>query len=730
MNLNFDGLNKKETKQYLLMHNKPHKFWKKYKKIKEQAFIQDKNIKFLDFPCSVKDIEKQAFKQCNNLEYINYTCRNNFDNENVKFGIESFACCSNLKSVNINTNAQTLIGDNAFYNCTSLEEVLLGKNVNKIKVGAFASCTNLKTVEIKCDDCAISPNAFENCINIQELKMSKKAKVSRLAFKGCDFDYIYNDGDKIIISRTKPQNLNPDNIFVDLNYMEQKIIGFNQTEINYNLLIQVQKCYNFAKKLDKLNVALPDKFIKYIVDLNLEDDFINNSNFAFFKSEVQKEIQNNNITNIEKLYKTAKILGCFDNRKLLDKNGDQTQTTLAQKSSMFLGDVLKRFPEYIPTLCECYDFFAYDKDFYNFKVDPNFIQFLTEKDGNKRYSNLDLIANLENKCPGLFSKLIINFEHAKKFRKTLKDGQPKNVSWKQALVNFYNQYIYDGVTEETEYAAKLFSEANIQPCHFNMYLNINEEMKKNNIQNNITKAELKEQLIIQEIEQIKKDTKLTAEDCELKIKEAVKKQFTYEFLDKYDPNNAIIGLLCDCCATIHNSTYGADIAKHSMTSNDVQNIVIKESDGTIIAKSSLYVNREFGYGVLNDFEMNKKYRKGEYMNTGTYLSGKTNDTQREKIFDAFLRAIQDFVKQYDKENPNMPIAQINVGMGYNRLKKQCQQLEKEDEFSLLYVPEEYRFNDAAFEQYVVYRNNNINRKLDTNYDHKISSLDCIDEFCR
>ena len=43
--------------------------------------------------------------------------------------------------------------------------------------------------------------------------------------------------------------------------------------------------------------------------------------------------------------------------------------------------------------------------------------------------------------------------------------------------------------------------------------------------------------------------------------------------------------------------------------------------------------------------------------------------------------------------------EVAVGMGYNRLKKQCEEFEKIDP---LCVPEEYGFNDAHCEQRLIY----------------------------
>ena len=64
--------------------------------------------------------------------------------------------------------------------------------------------------------------------------------------------------------------------------------------------------------------------------------------------------------------------------------------------------------------------------------------------------------------------------------------------------------------------------------------------------------------------------------------------------------------------------------------------------------------------------------------------------------------MQAFIEEYDKQNPENPLKQINVGMGYNRLKKQVERFKKATQN--LTVPSEYKFQDAMTnEQYVLYQ---------------------------
>lgn len=164
-----------------------------------------------------------------------------------------------------------------------------------------------------------------------------------------------------------------------------------------------------------------------------------------------------------------------------------------------------------------------------------------------------------------------------------------------------------------------------------------------------------------------------------------------------------MGLFVSCCGTITSQFYGKDIAKSSVIATDVQNLVVRNSKGDIISKGTMYVNKEKGYGVINDFELNEKYRNHE-SSSGRYNVEETSEEEqdREMIFKAFQRGLKAFIEQYNKQNPDKPLQQINIGMGYNRLKKQVERFEKAT--SNLTVPPEYKFQDAmTHEQHILYQ---------------------------
>ena len=78
-----------------------------------------------------------------------------------------------------------------------------------------------------------------------------------------------------------------------------------------------------------------------------------------------------------------------------------------------------------------------------------------------------------------------------------------------------------------------------------------------------------------------------------------------------------------------------------------------------------------------------------------------DEQQRDLIFKAYQRGIKAFIEEYDKQKTKNPLQQVNVGMGYNRLKRQVEQFKKASQN--LTVPVEYSFEDAKEEQYILYK---------------------------
>ena len=343
------------------------------------------------------------------------------------------------------------------------------------------------------------------------------------------------------------------------------------------------------------------------------------------------------------------------------------------------------------------------------KPNQDFLKFISEQNTKKNYNNLDMILNLENDYPGMFVKLLIDFNKAKKYRKSLdENGKPIKISWEEALKKFYKENRYFRVTKENKDIAKEFGKNNISQEAFDIASELRHKSIKEKIPEHILGKPLKEDSILSSIEKIRETTDNEIKNGKEVIEDLFRKQFSYEWLAKNDPRNYILGVFCSCCATIMSKFYGKDISTASVIAKDVQSLVVKDIKGEIIAKGTMYINKEMGYGVINEFEINEIYKKHE-SSSGRYIvpADSPEEKDRELIFKAFQRGVYAFVEEYDKQNPNNPIKQINVGMGYNRLKKQVEGLEYDT--NSLKVPSKYRFEDSEV-QYILYKRKERNRE--------------------
>ena len=127
-------------------------------------------------------------------------------------------------------------------------------------------------------------------------------------------------------------------------------------------------------------------------------------------------------------------------------------------------------------------------------------------------------------------------------------------------------------------------------------------------------------------------------------------EFSYEFLSKNDPRNFVLGKYCSCCA--HIEGMGIGIMKASILHPECQNLVIRNKDGKIIAKSTLYINRKQGYGVFNNVEINNSI---------------SDEKIKKLIYIKYKEAVKAFAERYNELNKNNPIKKINVGMNLNDL---------------------------------------------------------------
>ena len=179
-------------------------------------------------------------------------------------------------------------------------------------------------------------------------------------------------------------------------------------------------------------------------------------------------------------------------------------------------------------------------------------------------------------------------------------------SWKKAIQKYIELNPYKGVTEENMEIATLFFKAGMKQSTFDYAVKLKDKVKSHKPQKSILKKAL-----VEDISNIIEKTKQELINSQDELKTAYDEIFSYELLDKDKPENLIIGHYCDCCCTIDSEFYGCEISENTYIKNDYQNLVVKDKNGLIIGKASMFVDRKSGYVVLNEFDIDKKYKQDE-----------------------------------------------------------------------------------------------------------------------
>ncbi len=550
----------------------------------------------------------------------------------------------------------------------------------------------------------IADYAFAGCVGIEKIIVHDGVKkVGKNAFAGCDFKFAYKlkGQTSTILSREKPKG-ELENL-VELGKLAKTFKDFDYGLIFGNFNLEILN--KLAESLNKNKISFPYVFVKQLIDKGMLENFQDLCDVRFLKSEDGVDLTKNErygqLTMEEKFdyYKFMLALGCFSKDKVLDKNGKETEVLLAQKATSAFSQILKSEMLKIGDFHGLFDSLPLET-----KPNQEFLKFISQVGDKKKLLNLGLLLDLNKSHPGMFVKVMTNFDRAKTFRTTLNEqGKPTTLSWEDALKKFYTSEKYVGVTSETQDIAEVFGGKGLSQQTFQQGVALRKKAKEKGVGEHILGKPFREMTILESIEQIKSETESILKDSKTLLDELYAKQFTFEMLSKHDPRNAIMGLYASCCGTITSSFYGKYIAQSSVVAEDVQNLVVRDSKGEIIAKGTMYVNAEQGYAVFNDFELNQKYREYEN-NSGRYTvssdAQKHKEHERDLIFDALMRGTMGFVKEWDAQHPNKPIQQVNVGMGYNRLKAQCERFKKATHN--LSVPSEYSFQDAESEQHILY----------------------------
>ena len=128
-------------------------------------------------PDSVTTVNSGAFVNCKNVETLVIG--------NGLTSLDNLPITSALKSITIGNNIKS-IGNNAFYNCSSLTSVTIPDSVTEIGNYAFNGCNGLKNIRISKNVTKIKDYTFSNCSNLTSIAIPDSVtSIGNNAFKDC-----------------------------------------------------------------------------------------------------------------------------------------------------------------------------------------------------------------------------------------------------------------------------------------------------------------------------------------------------------------------------------------------------------------------------------------------------------------------------------------------------------------------------------------------------------------
>ena len=138
-------------------------------------------------PDSVTSIGDEVFFDCSSLKSVV------IPDSVTSIGDSAFSCCSSLTSVEI-PDSVTSIGDEAFAGCSSLTSVEIPDSVTSIGISAFEDCGSLKSVVIPDSVTSIGDGAFADCSGLTSVEVSE----DNTAYKSINGNLYSKDGKTLI----------------------------------------------------------------------------------------------------------------------------------------------------------------------------------------------------------------------------------------------------------------------------------------------------------------------------------------------------------------------------------------------------------------------------------------------------------------------------------------------------------------------------------------------------
>ncbi|MCD8014243.1 MAG: leucine-rich repeat protein [Lachnospiraceae bacterium] len=152
--------------------------------IGEGAFYNCDDLISVHLSDGITSIGKYAFRGCSSLAEIN------LPDGITSIGDSAFSNCSSLTEISLPDSSTYDMGEYVFAGCSSLVSADLPVNLI-IEAGTFSGCSNLRTVNISQgtsgDKLTIGEDAFYNCTSLSSVNTEAKIyNVGEYAFYGCE----------------------------------------------------------------------------------------------------------------------------------------------------------------------------------------------------------------------------------------------------------------------------------------------------------------------------------------------------------------------------------------------------------------------------------------------------------------------------------------------------------------------------------------------------------------
>ena len=698
-----------------LLEENPEKFWKNIKEINSSAFEGCTNLTNIEIPDSVEAIGYDAFKDCTNLtkieipnsvksigKYAFYGCTYLASIEILEvwktIGDYAFNGCANLTNIEMPDSVKT-IGDYAFNECKGLNSLNIPKNLKQMGKWSFSGFSNLTNVKLPNCLTSIEDFAFENCINLTKIEIPYGVEtIKDFAFNGCINltnieipdsvktigDFVFDDCKKLI-SLNIPKNVTQ--------MGKWSFSGFSDlTSVRLPNCVTSIEFFAFQNCPNLSNLEIPDSLksigkanFKGIKNVNIQGKNISGD---LLSSEVFDLIRNNpniNLKQLNKIYNIAKEKGldknnvkdfislCYNLGMLEDKsvtlsvnnNGKIIQVPICDMAFTFMQGLINRNEINLNELhiyLQDLKIQSFDKNIAKFVMNKNNWQDLKQnlKLVSRVYewfnlrTNLDIEANQDPFLPKTEENRykILVYE-------TSENGIDR-LHWRvptfELLLKEFAENRLVGINNPREKEiAEFISKYNIySQKHFDKAKEIDKERIDKGVKDILTKPVYQDR--IKSLDDYREKTKAVREeiisDASTILSEQVEDTssvFTYSVLSKSSVENFAMGCMTSCCATLYGA--GAGAMRAMIIHPDIQPLVIRDFNNTIVSFGIIYVNREKGYAVVNDFEVNYFY--------------KDKDEQRRAIYDKAMEGVKAFVKEYNIENPNAPIKRVTCGCSPN-----------------------------------------------------------------